>query len=528
MKMNRAIYKIIISALVAGGASACTANYEEMNKNPYEVTDEEMERDGYAISAALVDMQGWVIPTNVNTCQFTDCLLGGSWGGYLADSNPGFNGGKFSTYNAPENWSKVMFQDIIPGLYKSLSGLKGVTTEPIPLAIAEIIQVASIHRVTDSYGPIPYSRIGENGELKAPFDSQQDVYNKMFEQLDEAIATLTEHQTEKITANADKVYGGDLVKWVKLANSLKLRLAMRIVYADEATAKAKAEEAVSHEIGVMEEVSDNAAFTGFGKDGNPFAKVMYEYNGGDSRVGADITAYMNSYNDPRRSAYFTASTFTEEDGEDIENGFYGLRSGITIPAKATAQKYSNANYTNSSPLQWMNAAEVAFLKAEGALRGWSMGGSAEDFYREGVRLSFQQWSVNGADAYLESEDTPQPYIDPLNKFTYAGAVSSVPVKWSNAGFEANLEQIITQKWIANFPLGHEAWSEYRRTGYPKLMPVVLNQSVGSIVKSDEGPRRLAYPLDEYSANGENVSAAVTSYLKGADNMATRVWWDCKK
>ena len=122
----------------------------------------------------------------------------------------------------------------------------------------------------------------------------------------------------------------------------------------------------------------------------------------------------------------------------------------------------------------MNAAEVAFLKAEGALRGWTMGATAKQLYEDGVKLSFEQHNADGVDAYLaDNTSTPALYKDPVNPaFSYAGTAPTITVKWDDsAEFEVNLERIITQKWIANFPLGLEAWAEYRRTGYPLLMPV---------------------------------------------------------
>ena len=186
---------------------------------------------------------------------------------------------------------------------------------------------------------------------------------------------------------------------------------------------------------------------------NPFYVIMYEYNGGDSRVGADITTYMNGYNDPRRAAMFTQSTFAEG------NGYYGLRTGIAIPDGNTAHAYSNYNVSTNSKILWMNAAEVAFLRAEGALRGWNMGGTAKEFYEQGIRLSFAQWEVQGADAYLaDATSTPALYTDPAGLNSYTGATSSITIAWNDeASDEENLERIITQKWLANFPLGHQWW-----------------------------------------------------------------------
>ena len=124
---------------------------------------------------------------------------------------------------------------------------------------------------------------------------------------------------------------------------------------------------------------------------------------------------------------------------------------------------------------------------------------------------------------------PGAYKDPRGTYS-AQSPSSITIAWNedkeNTRFEENLERIITQKWIAIFPLGLEAWAEHRRTGYPKLLPAVENKDPNNSVNVAIGPRRLPYPADEYTTNNVNVNNAVSSLLKGTDNMATRMWWDC--
>ncbi len=522
--MNKSILNLLLSALVLYSTS-CTSEFEDYNTNPYDATDEQQESDAYNSQAKLVAMQGYVIPVDVNLNQFTECLLGGSFGGYLADSNSGFVGKNFATYNPEQHWAQVPFNDIIPKVFSNIIALKSIVKNPVLLAVTDIIKVAAMHRITDIYGHIPYSKIGEGGSLTASYDLQEDVYNQMFKELDHAIEVLTPKQTSNFSANADKIFNGEVLNWIKLANSLKLRLAMRVVYANPALAQAKAEEVANHEVGCMSSNDDNAYNT---VSKSPLRVVMYEYNGGDSRVSADITSYMNGYADPRREKYFTKSTFEDTDNAAFENGYYGLRSGIEIASSATAHKYSNMNISESdNKLMWMNAAESAFLKAEGALRGWNMGGSANDFYKQGIELSFEQWSVSGAGTYAENEASiPENYKDPLGTNNNSGVPASITIKWNDADdFELGLERIITQKWIANFPLGHEAWSEFRRTGYPRLMEVPYNLSNG-IVNGAEMARRLPYPLNEYKENSDNVQEAINN-LGGPDNMATKVWWDCK-
>jgi hypothetical protein len=500
--------------------ATCTDNYDDYNKSTTGSTEEEMSRDDYLQRQYLLTMQNWVIPVDVNTNQFVECLLGGSFGGYFADSNEGFNNRNYSTYTPEEHWIQVAFNDVIPRIMTNHKFLYNSTDNPVSLGVADILKVMALSRITDIYGPIPYSQVGTDGALNAPYDSQEQVYTRMLQELDAAIAALTQRRTDDFSSKSDRVYGGVVVSWIKLANSLKLRLAMRIADVKPELARAKAEEAANHEVGTLASNGDNAFLTL--TNTNPFRVIMYEYNEGDSRVSADITTVMNGYKDPRREKYFTQSTLT---GTGIVNGYFGLRSGIMIPSTPQIKLYSNMRVEAASKLLWMNAAETAFLKAEGGLRGWNMGASAEESYNRGIALSFEQWGASGADAYAQnSTNKPEGYKDPLSAFTYYGTISDATIKWTASdSFEKNLERIITQKWIANFPLGIEAWSEFRRTGYPVLMRVDRNNS-GGTVSTERMARRLPYPQEEYTENAENVATAVSQYLKGPDNMGTDVWW----
>lgn len=498
---------------------SCTKNYLDYNTDKSGATPEEVDRDGYVLSAALTGLQAWVIPLDVNTNQFVECLLGGNFGGYLSDSNNGFNGKNFATYTPENGWLRVPFNDIIPNIFIRNAKVRSVTKDPVPIAVADIIKVMAMSRVADIYGPIPYSKIGNGAALTATYDSEEEVYTLMIKQLDDAINILTENRNLNFTPKADIVYGGNVIQWIKLANSMKLRLAIHMSTANPTLAQSTAESAIIHEIGPIVNNTDNAAARPINK--NPFRVIMYEYNGGDSRVSADITNYMNSYNDPRREKYFTVSSFTGT----VTNGYYGLRTGIQIPSGNNVKLYTNMNVSETDKVQWMNAAEVAFLRAEGALRGWNMGGTAMQFYESGIRLSFSQWGATGAESYVtNSTSKPSSYLDPLGMFSYSGPVGTATIKWDESlNQEQKIEKIITQKWIANFPLGVEAWTEYRRTGYPKLMRVMVNNSGGK-VSTDRMARRLPYPQEEYTENGQNVNKAVNDYLKGQDNMGTDLWW----
>lgn len=523
-------------AMVAAALSlaACTGGFLKKNSDPYAVDGDELSRDGYAVRLALTGIADGVISPDVNTTQFTECLLGGTMAGYLADANAGW-ANTISNYNPTDNWTNVFMQSdrIIPTVYTNYAMLRRITDNPVLLAVGDVMKVAAMHRVADTYGPIPYSRIGVGGKLQVEYDSQADTYRTMIEELNAAAEVLMTGRATNFASSSDIIYGGITEKWAKFANSLRLRLAMRISYADPELAKKTAEAAVNNEVGVITSNADNARRVTFGVDGNPI-NVAVKYNmaqhtpacvtGGDSHVAADIVTYMNGYDDPRRGAFFTAS---EWDGS-----YEGLRRGIIIPDHASiGHKYSGVNISATSSIVWMNAAEVAFLRAEAvAVFGFDMGGEAKDFYEQGIRLSFEQWNAGSADSYLaDNSRTPAAYVDPAGTNTYGGALSSMTVAWDeSATAEQKQERIITQKWIANWLLGNESWADWRRTGYPVLIPATDagNKSNGA-VDSAKGARRMPYPSDEYVNNAANIAAAVSTMLRGADDMSTRLWFDCK-
>ena len=513
-----------------------------------------MGRDGYNVKAALVGMMSGVISTDVNTAQFTDVLLGSALSGYLAPAKDGWNNVTIANYNAGEDWYRVFMASdrIIPVIYANYRTLQNVTDDPVILAVGEIIKVAAMHRVTDTYGPIPYSKIGQNGEINVPYDSQEDVYKKMFEELNAAIETLASNRTNNFSASADVIYGGNVEKWIKFANSLKLRLAMRICYADPELSKQMADEAINDEVGLMTSNSDNALFSYWGTDGNTL-RVSIRYNiathddktvcsteAGDSHAAAEIVCYMNSYEDPRRPYYFTKTEF-----DNTQFGEYvGLRHGIQVPSHvAVGHQYSGVVFANgaSTPVCWMNAAEVQFLLAEAAAfkeKGtiaYNVPGTAQSYYEQGVRLSFEQYGAEGVDTYLQSENTVGNYIDPVGKYNYSSAISSITPKWNaSADFEEMQERIITQKWIANWLLGCEAWADWRRTGYPRLMPAEYYTSDHGITQANvkAGARRMPYPQAERNSNAANYEkgVALLSSWEGSgskDDMATRLWFDQK-
>ena len=524
MNINISKYKLAIVASVVALAS-CTKDFEYFNTNPDAVQTVDVKS---YITTMEMDA---VIPCSdegANEFQRACNLMGDAFSGYLSPIQA-FNGGSYTcTYdlngtdynNVPFS---VTFTNVMPAwLNLKYAYLNGNLDEG-SWAIAEVIKVMAIQRVTDIYGPIPVSHFGEDVN---PYESQEPVYQGLFDDLDKAVAILESYAAAAAGSSAtpplgtaDIIYAGSYISWLKLANSEKLRMAMRVRFANPSLAQKAAEEAVAS--GVMTTASDGArlASTQTIQVFNPLEEVWNAYT--DTRMGATIDAYMNGYEDPRLGAYFKESTV---DGA----GYHGVRSGIRSMQKLNYLSLSVPNVAKNTPVVWMLASEVAFLQAEGALLGWNMGGTAEEFYNSGIALSFQENGVSGAEAYAASEKTPISFEDKNTgtvKNNY-GQPSTVTPKWEeDASDEVKLEKIITQKWIAMFPNGQEAWSEFRRTGYPKVIPVVNNLSNGAI-DTEVQVRRMTFPRSEYANNAAAVAAAA-SLLGGSDNGGTKLWWDKK-
>jgi hypothetical protein len=467
-----------------------------------------------SVGAYFIQMQNTVYPAHVNDYQIDQNFIGDVYGRYIC-TNMSWGGGRFELFNVRDAWIGSPFakmSDFYPAWLEVKLKTDG---EGVNFAWAQLLRVAMMQRLTDMYGPLPYSQI-TGQSIVVPYDSQEEVYNHLFDDIDFAIDELTAYAlafpNDRSMEPYDNVYSGNFSQWVKYANSLKLRLAMRIVYANPTLAKQKAEEAVNHPIGVILTNNDNAGLKYV--NGHPINNMVVGWEG-QAIACADLVSYMKGYNDPRIDDYFNK----------YNNDFVGVRVGIDFTNDI--KDCSTPKFENDDRVLWLNAAEVSFLRAEGVLRGWNMGGgTVEDFYNEGVALSFNEHSVGGVDAYL-ADNTSRPancsypgYLNP--------AISTITIKWDNSATEeVKLERLITQKWIALYPLGSEAWSDYRRTGYPRFFPIVVNKgTAGNDGSLTTVAKRIPFAPNEKINNAANYAGAV-SLLGGVDAYSTKVWWDKK-
>lgn len=521
--------------------TGCTDKFDEWNTNSHQATEDMMNKDDLAVGSFFVQMQRNVFVlenltsdgggVGADVYQTIDNLTGASFAGYTGACNIWFGKSNFLTYNMFVDWRNTAFEHTYLYVMSPWNEIIKKTTaqnRPQVAAIANIVKVLAMSRVTDMYGPLPYTKFG-NGEFSIPYDSQEVIYDSFFKELNDAIALLYDmyqkDATVKVLERYDHIYNGNMENWIRFANTLKLRLAVRIAYANQSKAQQMAEEAVAHPLGVMTKVTDAARLQhsdNFSYRHPLFVIATGEFN--DARMGATMDSYLNGYKDPRISSYFRMAATGK---------YTGIRTGIDINREkyATSGDFSDLAAAGNDDIVWMNPAEAYFLRAEGAARGWNMNGTDKQLYESGIRTSFEFLGVSGADTYLtDNTRTPAIYMDPANVGNSVGEGSSllgkITIKWNDeAGLEEKLERVITQKWIALYPNGQEAWSEFRRTAYPKVFPVVINNSGGAINTSKQ-VRRIPFPASEYRNNAANVNQAVI-LLSGDDNGGTSLWWDKK-
>lgn len=368
------------------------------------------------------------------------------------------------------------------------------------IAVARALKVWIMQIVTDTWGYAPYSQALQIDEFPNPaYDSQEEIYRTFLTQLTDA-----NNQIELAGAGpaGDAVYGGDMALWKKFVNSLKLRVAMRMADVDPTAAAAAVAEAVA--AGVMESNDDSALFPYLpsAPNNNPLNEDFKTRN--DFAVSNVLVQKLQELNDPRLGFYAqpTANSVAAGTPEYVGE-VYGLDE---IKAAATqddaVSQRSSRVVAADAPGVYMQYAEVAFLLAEAVERGF-IGGSAAEYYNQGVTASMNYWNDGSVDAAGIEAYLAQPTV------AYDAQIAAGEA-WRNV--------IGEQKWLSLYMQGIEAWSEYRRLDFG-----ILQAPADGPLEGNGIPLRLIYPLDEQSANEVSYDAAVAA--QGPDELDTRLWWD---
>lgn len=507
---------IIASSLVlvtAIGISSCTDKFEEYNTDTSRLTELDASAVGNAFAAS--QHRGTMFSWQLFNSLFGD--LQAQYFGNIAQNFP-------SDRNVMVgNWLNGAFNGFynqVPALLGVLDNTKpgGKAANPAVYAIANIWKCRMYQPMTDYWGPIPYSAVG-NGLKSVDYDAQDVIYKDFLTTLAKSTADLQAYKGKNVLGSNDLIYAGDVDKWILFANTLRLRMAMRISGVEPALAKSNAEAAVAG--GVMETNAHDAYIKTTASNFNTMNQAT-AWN--EFRMSAAMESVLTGYEDPRMPKYYAPIAGTTSTFKGIRNGYtqveLGLPENENTKLSNVADRFLPANQ-NTNPFEVMMSAEAWFLRAEGALKGWNMGaGTAKTFYEKGIETSMKQWGISDAvaiSAYTTSLKTPIAVTGAV----VSPALTDIPVLWS-ANPAKQMEQVITQKWIALWPNGAEAWAEYRRTGFPKLYPRMNSESL--FVTKDQVVRRVPYTIGESQVNAAGLATGVAK-LGGPDNEATRLWWN---
>ena len=468
----------------------CTDNFEELDKP--KTTAAVIEPD-YLFTRALVTGSG----LSVGVWQLVHQTSGSGYAQHWANIKPGFT---YDSYEpGPNNtvwewyYSRAYFASL--NLNHNARNLTIELENPIKESCVRIWQVYMYQLVTDMYGDIPYSAAFV--ESKPWFDNQKDIYVDMLKELKESaeILNLNKDKGYKGFAEADVLYQGDLDKWIKFANTLTLRIALRCSNVAETELTIPYLESL--DLAQTIQSNDDMVKILPDKEGPTYHvknPLKYVYGWDEVRLSKTMFDLLDVNNDPRLQIYAEPN----EDGE-----YVGLENGQ--PQDELSLKYNDyykPKFCNigeffiqdETPHYLLTYAEACFLKAEAAQKGY-ISGNAEDFYNEGIAASFEQFGISDAVVLTD-------YLNGTAKFNSSNV----------------LQQIYEQRWIALYPNGNEAWNLVRRTGYP-----VMSTPLYTWPDNPEMPRRQQYPTSEKRYNVKNYDAATDRM--GGDSQYVKVWWD---
>ena len=475
--MKKVLYLIIIVFIAA--VTGCTDKFEDFNtdkKHPAVVPGEAL------FSNAQKQLADYMNNTNVNTNIFK--LMAQYW--------------TETTYIDEANYDLIT-RNISTGIYTNLylrvlTDLKEAKTiieatkvsaneeaaKQNKLQIIELMNVYVYSHLVDVFGAAPYKDALNIDNVYPKYDTGKDIYTDLFTRLNAALGKL--NASAGSYGGADLYYEGDVAKWIKFGNSLKVRMAITIADADDALAKSSIEAATSK---VFTSNDDDCLIQY--QPTSPNYNQLYAdlvASGRHDFVPANtIVDVMNTLEDPRREAYFTTL-----DGEYV-GGEYGYSNSFS--------QYSHISDLIQEPTfpgLMLTYSEVCFYMAEAAARGYNVGGTAEAWYNKGITASFDFWGVSGAAAYLAKP---------------AVAYTTATGTWR--------QKIGTQSWLAAYTRGIEAYTTWRRLDYP-----ILNLPEDATKYSDI-PVRFTFPVNEQTLNAANykaISAAI-----GGDLITTKIFWD---
>jgi hypothetical protein len=483
---------ILIAALLFAILPGCKKDFLDVNDNPNNPTDVDLK-------FILPSAQAWVAYTVGNQLQ----VVGGLWSQYWAQ---GPNANQYNDYeryffnntDADRPWRQLYSGALtdLDALYKKAESEGQYNYS----AVALIMRAYTMQLITDAWGDAPFTESlqGAQGILTPKYDSQESIYDALIPMIDSAIARI-DFNSDAHPGVDDLIYQGDMVLWYKFANTLKLKVYLRQVKVRPSVAAA----------GIAAMPADPTEYLESGEDAvvhyidekfrqNPLYTTVQALNPAKNIFGSKTSIdYLSSINDPRIADFYDS---------DVSGNYTGIIQGgghddALYPPPVNDANFSEYNTSQiiapSAPVRLISASESMFLQAEAIARGY-MAGDAQAAYEGGIEDSWGQWAESSA--ALANGDLAAYLADP-------------GVAYPGGGGETAIEAIITQKWIAmNGNQNFEAWTEWRRTGYPDFLTVSVSSDFGPGIF----PARLLYSSDELTTNPNTI--------KGL-SVTDRVWWD---
>jgi hypothetical protein len=475
--MKKVLYLIIIVFIAA--VTGCTDKFEDFNtdkKHPAAVPGEAL------FSNAQKQLADYMNNTNVNTNIFK--LMSQYWTEttYIDEANY-----DLITRNISTGIYTNLYLRVLTDLKEAKTIIEATTVsaneaaaKENKLQIIELVNVYVYSHLVDVFGAAPYKDALNIENVYPKYDTGKDIYTDLFTRLNAALSKL--NASAGSYGAADLYYEGDVAKWIKFGNSLKVRMAITIADADDALAKSSIEAAAGK---IFASNSDDCLIQY--QPTSPNYNQLYAdlvASGRHDFVPANtIVDAMNTLQDPRREAYFTTL------GGEYVGGKYGYSNSFS--------QYSHISDLIQEPTfpgLMLTYSEVCFYMAEAAARGYNVGGTAEAWYNKGITASFDFWGVSGAAAYLAKP---------------AVAYTTATGTWK--------QKIGTQSWLAAYTRGIEAYTTWRRLDFP-----VLNLPEDATKYSDI-PVRFTFPVNEQTLNATNYSA-ISSAI-GGDLITTKIFWD---
>lgn len=394
------------------------------------------------------------------------------------------------TRTIPDNTYLVLYRDVISDLREARRvieaeapiGDEAIAAQQNRLQIITLVEAYAFNYLLETFGDIPYTEALNIDDPQPKYDDAATVYADLLGKVKEATDALTD--VGGSFGSNDLIFAGDIPSWRKFGNSLRIKMAITLADVDNATAQSNIEEAAPGAFGPGESAS--MVYPG-GTVSNPIYLDLVASGRHDFVPANTIIDMMNSLEDPRRDDYFTFSA----SGDVYEGGIYG-ESNPFDQLSHISDPIQDPTY----PVVFIDYTEIAFYLAESAERGYNVGGTAEEWYNEGVTSSILSWGGTEAEAadYLANPDV-----------AYATAEGD----WK--------QKIGTQAWLAYYVRGLEGYTSWRRLDFP-----ILNLPP-SISNYNEIPKRFTYPSVEQTlnqVNWEEASAAI-----GGDEMTTKLFWD---